>query len=55
MAIADQHTRASNFASRSHNNWLILGSAIFAAIALAALIYLGSGGPEMDPSQLVGP
>lgn len=55
MAIADQQTRASDFASRSNNNWLILGYAVFAAVAVAALIYLGSGGPEMDPSQLVGP
>lgn len=58
MAITDHPTRTimSNLNARS--GWVLLGYAVFAAIAIAALMYFGSGGAEMtevDPSQLVGP
>jgi hypothetical protein len=58
MAVTDHPTRinTSNLSARS--SWVLLGYAVFAAIAIVASIYFISGGlevTELDPSQLVGP
>jgi hypothetical protein len=57
MAIADHPTRTITSNLNARSGWVVLGYAVFAAIAIAASIYFASGAEmtEVDPSQLVGP
>ena len=58
MAIADQSTLTTTSKTNASNGWVLLGYAVFAAIAIAALIYFMSAGPELaeiNPSQIFEP
>ncbi len=59
MAIAHQGTQlfTKRMVSNGSPGWL-LGYALFAAVVIAASIFLALGGQglaELDPSQIVGP